>query len=151
MAAVFSDLEVRLARIVYPFAAMPAVRFVALLGLCAAYLQGGLVKLLDFGGAVAEAQHFGLAAASVIAAATIVTELAGSALILTGVYRWVGALWLGIFTLIATFVANRFWEIPLPDRFMVENAFFEHLGLVGGFLLVAWYDLREGRSKSTGE
>ena len=47
------------------------------------------------------------------------------------------------FTLIATFVANRFWEIPLPERFMVENAFFEHLGLVGGFLLVAWYDLRE--------
>jgi len=151
MAAVFSDLEVRLARIVYPFAAMPAVRFVALLGLCAAYLQGGLVKLLDFGGAVAEAQHFGLPGASIIAAATIVTELAGSALILTGVYRWVGALWLGIFTLIATFVANRFWEIPLPDRFMVENAFFEHLGLVGGFLLVAWYDLRERRSKSTGE
>jgi hypothetical protein len=26
---------------------------------------------------------------------------------------------------------------------MVENAFFEHLGLIGGFLLVAWYDLRE--------
>jgi uncharacterized membrane protein YphA (DoxX/SURF4 family) len=47
------------------------------------------------------------------------------------------------FTLIVTFVANRFWEISLPDRFMIENAFFEHLGLVGGFLLVAWYDLRE--------
>jgi uncharacterized membrane protein YphA (DoxX/SURF4 family) len=151
MAATFSDLEARLARIVYPLAARPAVRFVALLGLCAAYLQGGLVKLLDFGGAVAEAQHFGLPGASVIAAATIVTELAGSALILTGVYRWIGALWLGTFTLIATFVANRFWEIPPPDRFMVENAFFEHLGLVGGFLLVAWYDLRERRSTSTGE
>jgi uncharacterized membrane protein YphA (DoxX/SURF4 family) len=37
-------------------------------------------------------------------------------------------------------VANRFWEIPLPDRFGVENAFFEHLGLVGGFLLVAYLD-----------
>jgi hypothetical protein len=31
----------------------------------------------------------------------------------------------------------------LPDRFGVENAFFEHLGLVGGFLLVAYLDLRE--------
>ena len=80
------------------------------------------------------------------AGATIVTELAGSALILSGVYRWVGAIGLAGFTLIATFVANRFWEIPQPDRFMVENAFFEHLGLVGGFLLVAWYDLRQRHS-----
>jgi hypothetical protein len=35
------------------------MRFVAYLGLCAAYLQGGLVKLGDFPGA-AEMQHFGL-------------------------------------------------------------------------------------------
>jgi uncharacterized membrane protein YphA (DoxX/SURF4 family) len=48
------------------------------------------------------------------------------------------------FTLTATFVANRFWEIPVSDRFMVENAFFEHLGLVGGFFLVAWHDIRDG-------
>jgi XapX domain-containing protein len=119
------------------------IRLVALFGLCAAYLQGGLQKLLDFSGAVAEAQHFGLPLAPVVAGATIVTELAGSVLVLTGRYRWVGALWLAGFTLAATFLANRFWEIPSPDRFMVENAFFEHLGLIGGFLLVAWYDLRE--------
>ena len=67
------------------------------------------------------------------------------------VYRWLGALGLGGFTLIATFVANRFWEIPQPDRFMVENAFFEHLGLVGAFLLVAWYDLRQHVSGLIGE
>jgi len=136
----------RFAQAIYSLAAVPAIRFVALLGLCAAYLQGGLTKLLDFGGAVAEAQHFGLPFAPVIAGATIVIELAGSALILSGVYRWVGAIGLAGFTLIATFVANRFWEIPQPDRFMVENAFFEHLGLVGGFLLVAWYDLRQRHS-----
>jgi uncharacterized membrane protein YphA (DoxX/SURF4 family) len=50
---------------------------------------------------------------------------------------------LAAFTLVATFIANRFWEIPQPERFMVENAFFEHLGLVGAFVLVAWYDLRQ--------
>lgn len=123
--------------------AADAFRFVALLGLCAAYLQGGVVKLIDFGGATTEAEHFGLPFAPFVAAATITTELAASALILSGVYRWLGALWLAAFTLIATFVANRFWELPMPDRFMVENAFFEHLGLTGGFLLVALYDLRE--------
>jgi XapX domain-containing protein len=140
----------RFTEAIYPLAAAPAIRFIALLGLCAAYLQGGLTKLLDFGGAVAEAQHFGLPFAPIIAGATIATELAASALVLSGVYRWFGALWLAAFTLIATFVANRFWEIPLPDRFMAENGFFEHLGLVGGFLFVAWLDLREGYGPSVG-
>lgn len=28
---------------------------------------------------------------------------------------------------------------------MVANAFFEHLGLVGGFALVAWHDLMRSR------
>lgn len=125
------------------WAATPTIRWFALLGLCAAYLQGGLIKATDFTAAVAEQQHFGLTPAVPLAIATIVTELLASALVLTGVYRWVGALWLAVFTLMATFVANRFWALPQPDRFMVENAFFEHLGLVGGFLLVAWHDLRE--------
>ena len=76
-----------------------------------------------------------------MAIATIITELVGSALILTGFYRWLGALWLAGFTLTATFIANRFWELPMPERFMSENTFFEHPGLVGGLLLVAWHDL----------
>ena len=110
--------------------------------------QRAAVESRDFNAAIAEAQHFGLPFATLAAGATIVTELAGSALILTGVYRWLGALWLGGFTLIATFVANRFWEMQLPERFMVENSFFEHLGLVGGFLLVAWLDLRKSDGAS---
>lgn len=118
----------------------------ALLGLCAAYLQGGLNKLLDWPGAVAEAAHFGLPAPALAAAATIVTELVGSALVLSGRLRWLGALWLAAFTLAATFVANRFWELPPGhERFMTANAFFEHLGLIGGFLLVVWLDALEGR------
>ena len=124
------------------------VYFIALLGLCAAYIQGGIDKLFDFNAAVAETQGFGLPFATAATAATIVTELAGSALILTGIYRWLGALWLAGFTLFATLAANRFWELLPPQRFMVENSFFEHLGLVGGFLLVAWLDLRESRGAS---
>lgn len=119
------------------------VRWFALLFLCAAYLQGGFNKATDFGSAIAEMNHFGLSPAAPMAAAVIVFEFGAALMILTGFYRWLGALGLAGFTLMATFVANRFWEIPMPDRFMVANAFFEHWGLVGGFLLVAWHDLRE--------
>jgi len=121
----------------------PALRWVALLLLCAAYLQGGLNKAMDFNEAITEMNHFGLSPAAPLAIAVIVLELGASALILTGVLRWLGALALGGFTLMATFVALRFWEMPQPERFMAANSFFEHLGLVGGFLLVAWHDLRE--------
>jgi uncharacterized membrane protein YphA (DoxX/SURF4 family) len=128
------------------------LRWAALLLLCAAYLQGGLVKLVDFSGAVAEMQHFGLAPAAPIAAATIALELGASAMILLGLWRWLGALALAAFTLAATFLANRFWQAPPDAQFMMANAFFEHLGLIGGFLLVAWEDLRarsrDGRQPS---
>ena len=133
----------RLARAIGSLVATRPVHFVALLGLCGAYIQGGLTKLLDFNAAVAETQSFGLPFAAVATTATIITELAGSALILTGIYRWLGALWLAGFTVFATLAANRFWEMQPPQRFMVENSFFEHLGLTGGFLLVAWLDLRK--------
>jgi uncharacterized membrane protein YphA (DoxX/SURF4 family) len=74
--------------------------------------------------------------------------LGASVMILTGFYRWLAALALGAFTLMATLIALRFWELPAGhERFMTANTFFEHLGLVGGFLLVAWYDLK-GRNVS---
>ncbi|MCY0854630.1 DoxX family protein [Cupriavidus sp. D39] len=117
------------------------LRWLALLALCAAYLQGGLVKAMDFASAIAEMQHFGLAPAAPLAAAVIVLELGASLMILCGWYRWLGALALAAFTLMATFLANRFWAAPPAEQFMLANAFFEHIGLVGGFVLVAWEDL----------
>jgi uncharacterized membrane protein YphA (DoxX/SURF4 family) len=123
--------------------ATPTVRWVALLGLCAAYLQGGFDKLADINEAVAEMNHFGLSPALPLAIMTLTLELVASVAILTGYWRWLGALALAVFTFAATFMANRYWELGPPERFGVENSFYEHLGLVGGFLLVAWHDLRD--------
>ena len=125
--------------------ATPAVRWIALLGICAAYLQGGIVKLGNIEGAVAEMNHFGLSPAMPFAIAVVALELGASVAILTGYGRWLGALALGAFTVAATFMANRYWELGLAARFAAENAFYEHLGLAGGFVLVAWHDLRAGR------
>ncbi|WP_454849872.1 DoxX family protein [Rhizobium binxianense] len=137
-------LETRLAALVRPLLGADRMRSLAFLGLCAAYLQGGLNKLVDFPGAIAEMTHFGLAPAPLFAVLVIILELAASVMILTGIVRWLGALGLAGFTLLATFLALRFWELPAgQERFMAANAFFEHLGLVGGFLLVAWLDVRK--------
>lgn len=118
--------------------------WLCLLLLCSPYIQGGLVKALDFPGAMAEMRHFGLAPAGPLALATIVGELAASFLVLAGIQRWAGAAYLALFTFLANLVANRFWELEGPARSMLANSFFEHLALVGALLFVAWFD-RRGR------
>lgn len=112
--------------------------FLARLLLVGAYLLGGLAKLTDWPTAVAEQAHFGMNPSAVWAAATIMIELVGPLLILTGRLIWFGAGMLGVFTLLAAFTANAFWTMPMgQDRFMAFNAFFEHLGLIGGLILAA--------------
>lgn len=124
----------------------PAVRVLALLALCSAYIQGPLVKIFDFNGAIAEMNHFGLSPAPLFAVCVIVFELAMSALIISGIYRGAAAIALAAFTLAATFLALRFWEMPPGmERSMAMNGFFEHLGLVGAFVLVAWNDRNHNR------
>ena len=123
--------------------ATPSLRWICLLLICAAYLQGGINKLMDFQSAIGEMQHFGLSPPGPMAALVIAGELGASLMILSGFYRWLGAGYLAVFTLMATLLANRYWEIAGPERFMAANGFYEHLGLAGAFLLVAWHDLRE--------
>ncbi len=135
-------LETTLARLARPIFGRSWLRMVAYLGICSAYLQGGLNKLVDFPSAIGEMDHFGLSPAPLFAVVVIGLELTASAMILTGLLRWLGSLALAAFTLLATLLALRFWEMPVGmDRFMAANSFFEHLGLVGAFLLVAWLDL----------
>ncbi|TNM63851.1 DoxX family protein [Aliirhizobium smilacinae] len=128
--------------------AAPVTRTAALLALCAAYIQGPLTKIFDFGGALAEMEHFGLHPAGFFAVAVIAFELTASAMVISGFMRWAGALALAGFTLLATIIALRFWEmVPGMDRMMATNAFFEHLGLAGAFVIVAAIDLTKGGAK----
>jgi uncharacterized membrane protein YphA (DoxX/SURF4 family) len=128
--------------------ASPVTRTASLLALCAAYIQGPLTKIFDFNGALAEMDHFGLHPAAIFAVAVIVFELAASAMVVSGFMRWAGALALAGFTLLATSIALRFWEMALGmDRMIATNAFFEHLGLAGAFVLVAAIDLNKGTGK----
>jgi uncharacterized membrane protein YphA (DoxX/SURF4 family) len=112
--------------------------FVARVALVSAYLLGGVVKLTHFPAAVAEQAHFGMNPPELWAALTIAVELIGSTLILRGRWVWLGAGMLGVFTLLAAVTANAFWAMPQgQERFAATNAFFEHIGLIGGFALAA--------------
>lgn len=126
----------------------PPVWLAARLLLVGAYLVGAFAKLTDWPGAVAEQAHFGMAQPALWAGLTIAVEIAGPLLILTGRLVWLGAGMLGVFTLLAAIKANAFWAMAGSARFAATNAFFEHLGLIGGFVLaalVAEHARREGR------
>lgn len=120
--------------------------FLARLALVSAYLLGGIVKASDWTAAVAEQAHFGMHPPALWAALTIAIELVGPLLILSGRFVWLGAGMVGVFTLLAAITANAFWAMPAGQgRFMATNAFFEHLGLIGGFVLVAMVVATEAR------
>lgn len=114
------------------------IQSLCLLALCAAYIQGPITKILDFPAAVAEMRHFGLRPAVPMALATIGFELSASALVVFGWLRPWAALALAAYTALATLIALRFWQLPRGlERTQAMDAFFEHLGLCGAFVLVA--------------
>jgi len=115
------------------------------IGLTSAYVLGGGVKLLDFPAAVAEQERFGLHPGALWAAVTIAVELGGSALVISGHLVWLGAGALGVLTAVASLVANDFWALQGQARFIAMNSFFEHIGLIAGFVLAAVIAERERR------
>ena len=109
----------------------------ARVALVSPYLIGGVNKLLDFTAAVAEQEHFGLHPAWLWAVLAIALEIGGSLLVVAGRLVWLGAGGLGVLTAVAMLVANDFWSMTGQDRYIALNTFFEHLGLIAGFVLVS--------------
>lgn len=113
------------------------------IALVSAFLIGGIQKLTDFTGAIAEQAHFGLQPAWLWAIAAIIVEIGGSALVMLGRFVWLGAGGLGVLTAVAMLTANSFWTMEGHDRFIAVNDFFEHLGLIAGLVLVSVLSLHE--------
>jgi transmembrane protein len=119
--------------------AVPALDYVARLALVAPFLVSGVVKLLDFSGAMNEVTALGLRPAGPFAVAVIVTQLAGSLLFLTRRYCWLGAGILAGFTVLATLLGHPFWTLDGPDRGRQAATFFEHVAIVGGLAMAALF------------
>lgn len=97
----------------------------------------GIVKLLDFNGAMAEMRHFGLEPAAVFGVLVIAVQLLGSLLIVTRRAVWLGSGALIVFTLLTIPVAHAFWKETGDMAFLDAMFVVEHIGMVGGLLLAA--------------
>lgn len=116
--------------------ASPLLWHAARLALTSAYIIGGFTKLFNFAGAVAEQERFGFNPGWLWAVLAIVVELGGSLLVVANRFVWLGAGGLGVLTFVAMLTANAFWLSTGHERFMAMNAFFEHLGLIAGLVVV---------------
>jgi uncharacterized membrane protein YphA (DoxX/SURF4 family) len=112
------------------------------------FLLAVAIEILDFSAAAATQAHFGLHPGWVWAIVTIAVQFVGSVIIISGRHVWLGAGMLGVFTGATEFVAHRFWELRGLAAFQARNEFFEHIGLVGGLVMVAL--LAEERNRRTG-
>jgi transmembrane protein len=61
---------------------------------------------------------------------------------------WLGAGALGIFTIMATFIAHRFWDLEGPARVAQLNTFLEHATIAAAFILVVVAHIRPRRPVS---
>jgi len=106
------------------------------------FLAGGLMKLIDWRSGEAEMLHFGLHPAWLFNLASLVTQLGASLLLILNRRVWLAAGALGVFTVIATLLAHRFWEVTGPERIGEQNSFLEHWSICAGFVLVTVVALR---------
>ena len=100
------------------------------------------IKLLDWQAGEAEMEHTGLHPAWIFNLASLLTELGGSALIILNRQIWLGAGALGVFTVLATLLAHRFWDLSGEARMMQFNTFLEHATISAAFILIVVVQLR---------
>jgi transmembrane protein len=108
------------------------------------FLIAGIFGLLKFDVMVATIRHHGFSSPKTVVAAMIVTELAGSVLLITDVFRlgWLGAGWLGVFTLLSIPLGHPFWKFQPPKKMEEMQIALEHIALIGGLMVAAALTVR---------
>ncbi len=116
----------------------PFLPVVARLAVTFPFWMSGFAKLLDFDTGTGEMAHAGLEPAAAFNLATIIMQLAGSLLLITGRCVPLAAGGLAGFTALTVLLVHRFWAIiDEPFRTIALHTASEHVGLIGGLLAIA--------------
>jgi transmembrane protein len=121
----------------------PATLLVGRVCVASPFLVAGMMKLCFWQAGVAEMAKTGLHPAWIFNIAALVTELVGSTLVVLNRKAWLGAGALGIFTVLSTFLAHRFWDFSGDIRTEQMNSFFEHATISASFIFVVVAGLRQ--------
>lgn len=103
----------------------------------AVFVVGAYWKATTVAGSVAYFTNLGLPLPTLAVYGTIALEFGLPLLVIAGYHARLAALVLAAFTLVATWLAHRYWEFPDAQQFGQAMNFWRNIGLVGGLLLIA--------------
>ena len=112
--------------------------------LTAFFWIAGLFGVLKFGVMVKTIEQHALPAPRLIVALMVVTELAGSALLITDFASlgWLGAGWLGVFTFLSIPLGHPFWNYRPPEKMEEMQIALKRLAVIGGLMGAAILTVR---------
>ena len=114
-----------------------AALLLARIGLASAFLYSGVTKFLELSSAMQEIEAVGVPYPSIAWAATVMVQISGALMLLTGIGFEVGAFLLAGFTVFATALGHPFWRMEGAPFTRALTTSLEHFGLISSFLLVA--------------
>ena len=104
--------------------------------MAALFLATGIPKAL--GGYVGFGKYLGslgMPAPEIMSLVATAIEILAPVAIILGVFHRASAVVLIAFTLVATFLAHRYWEFPVEQMTNQRNHFFKNVAIIGGLLI----------------
>ncbi len=101
------------------------------------FLPAGVGKIFGFAGTVAYISSAGLPLATIAAIGAIVIEVLGGIALVLGIYTRISAIFLALFTLVASMVFHAFWSAPVEQAFVTQLLFTKNIAVIGGLLTIA--------------
>jgi putative oxidoreductase len=100
------------------------------------FLMSGFGKITGFAGTAGYMASKGLPMVEVLLAITIVIELAGALMIISGYKARLGAAALFLWMIPVTFLFHNYWAMPAEQQMIQQIMFMKNLSIMGGLLIV---------------
>ena len=115
----------------------PTLLLIGRLALAAVFLVAGIRKIMAIAGTTGYLAKLGFPMPEVLVYVAILFEVGGALLLIVGWKTRIAAWALAIFTVVAMFMAHRFWEVDAAQYANQMNHFLKNLAIIGGMLFVA--------------
>ena len=100
------------------------------------FLQSGITKAIRFQDGLGEVRSKNIPRPHLALLGTILLQIVGGALLIAGWFVSPVAALLALFTLATAVVFYDFWTLQGAPRAASLNGFFEHISIIGGFLIL---------------
>lgn len=100
------------------------------------FLMSGISKIGGFAGTAGYMASKGLPMVDVLLVLTIVIEIGGALMIISGYMARLGAAALFLWMIPVTFIFHNYWAMPADQQMIQQIMFMKNLAIMGGLLLV---------------